>query len=380
MKSIGANGSIHDEMTGMSLRPAFLGLLSLCACAHADIGAPHIGGAPGSDGHWVVSWGASPQPGDPPLPLAGQTIRQTVRVTLGGSRVRVRLSNAEGPTAVHVGSAHLAVHGTGASIAPGSDHALTFGGLPDVTIPPGALLVSDPVDLSVPSSGDLAVSLYLPDSPAALTEHSLGQTTYVSSRGDFTGAGPFPIAKTTDAWYFLSGVEVDGPPGARAVVALGDSLTDGHNSTKDANHRWPSFLAERSSVRPRGAPLAVIDEGISGNCVLRDLVGASALARLDRDVLALPGVEYVIVLEGTNDIGATVTPPEHQASADEIIAGHRQIILRAHARGLKVFGGTLAPFAGCMRSRVCFARRTPTPCEARGRQSVDSHGGALTMQ
>jgi lysophospholipase L1-like esterase len=278
----------------------------------------------------------------------------------------VRLSNAEGTTALHVGSAHLAVHGKGPSIVSGSDRRLTFGGSPDVVIPPGALAVSDPVPLSVPASSDLSVSLYLPDSVVATTEHSLGQTTYISSSGDFSGADTLDSPKTTDSWYFLAGIEVEGSSNAHAIVALGDSITDGMKSTMDANHRWPDFLAERLNATRRASPRAVVNEGISGNCVLRELVGASALVRLDRDVLAQPGVKYLIVLEGTNDIGATVTAPEQAATVDQIIAGYRQIILRAHARGLKVFGGTLPPFEG-----MSFPGFSSTPAADAKREAVN---------
>jgi len=325
--------SLDDSVRGLIAdvigRPCALAaaLLSLGACAHVGE-------------HWIATWAASPQEADPPLQISGQTVRQVMRISMGGPRFRVRLSNLYGTKAIEVGAAHLALHGDGAAIVPGSDRTLSFGGAPSVSIPPGALVVSDPVALAVPSLGDLAVSLYLPGTVSATTEHSSAiQTTYVSSAGDFSGAETLIGPSTTQSWYFIAGIEVDGPANAHAVVALGDSVTDGQKSTRDASHRWPNFLA----ARLQGASRAVVNAGIAGNRILDDLVGANALARLDRD-LAQPGAKYVIVLEGINDIGFHEAGDE--VTADQIIAGHRQIILRARGLGLKVFGATLIPFEG----------------------------------
>jgi len=301
----------------------------------------------------MATWTASPQAPDAPLKLAGQTVREIARVSLGGSRVRIRLTNAYGATSLRVGSAHVALHGSGAAIAPGSDRGVTFGGSRGVTIPPGALVVSDPVALAVPASSELAVSLYLPDAQTAATEHSLAvQTTYVSAPGDFAGADTIADAILTKSWYFLAGIDVAStggePASAAAIVTLGDSITDGYSSTRDANHRWPNFLSDRLNAR-QGAPLrAVVNAAISGNRLLHDVIGQNALARLDRDVLSPGGAKYLIVLEGINDIGAPtfLDRPEQEVTADDIIAGHRQIIERAHAAGLTVIGGTLTPFEG----------------------------------
>jgi lysophospholipase L1-like esterase len=303
--------------------------------------APATGAKDGSDaGHWVGTWNASPQSASHPVELSGQTIRQIVHVSIGGARVRVRLSNAYGAGLLHIGAARVGLRSAGASIAAGSDRALTFNGSESTTIPAGALAISDPVKLNVPDRGDLAVSIYIPGNDPASTEHSLGlQTTYISPEGDFTGADTLPTATTTQSFYFLTGVEVDAATKSRAIVALGDSITDGLQSTTDANKRWPNRLAERLRSQKGGSKVAVLNAGISGNRVLRDTVGTNASARLDRDVLVQSGARYLIVLEGINDIGFPGT-----ATADEIIAGHLQIIDRAHAMGLKVYGGTLTPF------------------------------------
>jgi lysophospholipase L1-like esterase len=290
--------------------------------------------------YWVGTWSASPQAAFRPVELNGQTIRQIVHVSIGGTRVRVRLSNAYGAESLRIGAARVGQRSTGASIVAGSDRVLTFNGSESTTIPAGALAVSDPVNLRVSDRGDLAVSIYVPGNVFAATEHSLGlQTTYISPEGDFSGADSLPTATTTRSFYFLTGVEVDASRRSSAIVTLGDSITDGLHSTADANKRWPNRLDERLRSQKGGSKVAVLNAGISGNRILHDTVGTNASARLDRDVLVQSGARYLIVLAGINDIGIPGS-----ATADEIIAGHCQIIDRARAMGLKVYGGTLTPF------------------------------------
>ena len=321
-------------------------------------------------GHWVGTWNASPQAAWHPVELNGQTIRQIVHVSIGGTRVRVRLSNAYGADSLLIGAARVGLRSTGASIAAGSDRVLTFNGSESTTIPAGALAISDPVSLRVPDRGDLAVSIYVPGNALAATEHSLGlQTTYISPEGDFSGADSLPTATTTQSFYFLTGLEVDASTKSRAIVTLGDSITDGLHSTADANKRWPNRLAERLRSQKGGSKVAVLNAGISGNRVLHDTVGTNASARLDRDVLVQSGARYLIVLEGINDIGYPGT-----ATADEIIAGHRQIIDRAHAMGLKVYGGTLTPFQAFLPGHLLHLRwRGKAP----GRQPMDQDQQSL---
>lgn len=300
------------------------------------------------DGHWVGTWSASPQPVAAPIHINGQTVRQIAHTSLGGERVRVRLSNAYGTSALVIGAAHVAISSGGASIAQGTDRVLMFNGSPTIAIPAGALAVSDAVGLDVPALGDLAVSLYLPENVAATTQHSVGlQTTYISTPGNFTGASTL-AATTTQSFYFLTGVEVRASERARAIVTLGDSVTDGFGSTPDTNQRWPNLLAERLQSNPGESRVAVLNEGLSGNRVLHDLVGTNALARLDRDVLVQTGVRYVIVQEGLNDfvIPGLIGRPAEDVTADQVIQGHRQIIDRAHALGLRIYGSTLPPFVG----------------------------------
>lgn len=318
----------------------------------------------GATEHWVATWAASPQqPRALPAPPAGQpapparpgqrfenqTIRMIVRTSLGGSRLRVQLSNAFGTAPLQVGAAHIALHAQGSEIVAASDHALTFSGNPAAWIPAGAEVISDPVELTVPALGDLAISVFVPGDTGAPTTHATGlHTTYISKQGNFTGAPSIADASTTASWYFLSGVDVLAPADAGVIVAYGDSITDGATSTVDTNSSWPSFLAARLAAA--GAKnIAVVNQGISGNRVLRDNAGVNALARFDRDVLDQEGVKWLMVMEGINDIGQGTrsnADPTAAVTLDELIAAHKQLIERAHLHGIKVIGCTLTPYQG----------------------------------
>jgi lysophospholipase L1-like esterase len=292
-----------------------------------------------------------------PLHFRNQTLRQIAHLTLGGTSLRVVFSNVFGTRPLTIGAAHVAPRTTGASIALGSNLLLTFGGKASAAIPAGETLASDPVTLTVPDFADLAIDLYLPDDTAAmqspLTIHPASwQTNYVSTPGNHAGAATLPVETTTAyrrsdglvtaTWFFLARVEVMAPAQTGVVVALGDSLTDGTASTIDTNNRWPNHLARR--LVEGGQRMAVLNAGIGGNRILVEGTGPSALARFDRDVLSQPGVSHVVVFEGINDIGQARGNPV--PSADDLIAAHRQLIDRAHARGLRIFGATLTPFEG----------------------------------
>jgi lysophospholipase L1-like esterase len=268
----------------------------------------------------------------------------------------VKLSNAFGSAPVLVGSAHLARRATGSSIAPGTDRPLMFGGKASFTIMPGAVIVSDPVEIDVPALGDLAISLYLPSDTGSPTTHATGlHTTYVSTEGDFTGQSDFPLAGTTQQYYWVASVEVAAPADAAAVVAFGDSITDGARSTPDTNNSWPALLAQRLGANKHTANIAVINEGIGGNRLFTDaagLAGVSALARLDRDALSHPGVKWLMILEGINDIGTLAsTTSATPISKDDLIWVLQQVIDRAHAHGIKVIGCTLTPYEGAGYAR-----------------------------
>lgn len=306
--------------------------------------------------NWVGSWATSPAgPAGAAKQYSNQTLRLIVHTSVGGNAVRIKISNTFGTDPLVIGAAHIALRAQGAGIVPGTDHALTFSGKSSFTIPAGGLIVSDSVSLQTPPLSDLAVSIYLPSASAAATTHLLAlQTSYIASgTGDFTAAANLPNATTTTSWDFLTGVDVAEQASGGTIVALGDSITDGANSTIDTNQRWPSILAARLQGDKSLRELGVIDEGIIGNRILHptestfgNLFGPAALARLDRDVLSQAGVKYVIVLLGINDIGhpGGSAPDSEKVSADEIIAGHLQLIARAHEKGLKIYGCTLLPF------------------------------------
>jgi lysophospholipase L1-like esterase len=312
----------------------------------------------------------------PPFPhFSNQTLREIVRASIGGARVRVVLSNAFGTVPLAVGAAHVALRGSGASIVPASARGLTFGGRSSVEIPVGAVMFSDPVALVVPPLADLAVDLYLPgntDIESPLTMHSAAwQTSYVSETGNHAGSAMFPVTATVQSWFVVSRVEVEAATAASVVVAFGDSITEGARSTPDTNNTWPSHLARR--LAERAMAVGVANAGIGGNKVLGERTfqqGANALARFDRDALTVTGVTHVIVLEGINDIQYGYETPT--PSAEDIIAGHRQLIERAHARGLKIYGATLTPFRGSGSfGPVAEAKRQAVNAWIRGSRAYD---------
>jgi lysophospholipase L1-like esterase len=267
-----------------------------------------------------------------------------VHASIGGRRVRVQISNAIGATELTIGSAHIAVRAKESEIVAGTDRALTFSGRPTCTIQPGVLMFSDPVDLDLAPASDLAVSLYLPKDTGAPTSHAVALHTSYISKGDTTGQPVMPDASATYAYLWLSSVDVVAPPNAFAIVAYGDSITDGYATTRDADRAWPTLLAKRLIARKTAA---VINLGISGNQVLRDGAGQSALARFDRDVLSRAGVKWIILLEGINDINIRGRNPGPDAlTSDDLIAGYRQLIERAHTQGIRVIGATIMPEEG----------------------------------
>jgi lysophospholipase L1-like esterase len=326
-------------------------LRAIVLIASAVLALPAVAGS--EDEHWVGTWSTAlhqPSPGPPGLTNPGftnQTLRQIVRASVGGDRVRIRLSTF-GAGVVVIGAAHVAIRAEGAAIVPESDRPLTFGGQASITIPAGAVVISDPVALQVPASGDLAVSIYVPGSTGPATWHFVAlQTSYVSPNGDFTGSVAMPVASTTQAWFWLAGVEVATSGQTGGIVTLGDSVSDGTRSTPDTNNRWPDHLARRLLSQPGNHKMGVLNQSITGNRLLHDGIASNALARFDRDVLAQSGVSHVMVLLGNNDIwvGELLFPAE-AVTADQIIQGHRQLIQRARAQGLRIYGCTLTPLQG----------------------------------
>jgi lysophospholipase L1-like esterase len=334
---------------------------------------------------WIVSWATSvhaadPDPEEPLLNLDGQTVRQRVRLSVGGERVRVRLSNEFGSAPLTVGAASIAVAIDASGIKPESLRVLKFSGRGSVTIPPGAPALSDPVDLVVEPGAGLTVSLYFPGRVATPTLHGLAlKRTVVTARGDFTDAERIEAHAISQSFLALGAVLVPRHGRQRLVVAFGDSITDGDGSTIEADAAWPSALIRRLNARRGGPRIAVVNQGIAGNRLLRNgfginALGQSGLARFDRDVLALPGVTHVVLLEGLNDLGfaGATLGGQPLAAADEtfqaqdLIEGYRQLIARAHARGVKIIGATLTPFAGVVDVPGYYS-----PAKERARQAVN---------
>jgi lysophospholipase L1-like esterase len=324
----------------------------LCALALALTSGTQAAPVPSNlSEHWVGTWASSPQLGDPgnapPAPgLTGGTLRQIVHVSVGGKRIRVRFSNAFGASALVISSAHVALSAGESSIRTETDKALTFHGQPAVTVPAGAPMYSDPLDFDLAPLSDLTVTIYLEKVPEGITTHPGSRETSYLEAGDSVSAPEMPAAAKIDHWYFLNGVDVFSRSVAEAVAVLGDSITDGKDSTTNGNGRWPDDLARRFQAQKNTRNVGVLNEGIGGNRLLHDGLGPNALARLDRDVLAQSGVRWLIVLEGINDLGVRPKAKERGEQAptvEDLIAAYEQIILRAHAHGIRVYGGTITP-------------------------------------
>ena len=329
--------------------------------------------------HWVATWVTAqnivrnpPPVARPPAPAAplappaaapaapsrpmgmrrfnNQTIRMTVRTSIGGRRMRIRIANAYGGAPVTVGAAHVALRAKESEIVPGSDRALAFDGKPGCTLDQGMVILSDPLDFNLPPLSDLAISLYFPGETGPPTSHGAAlHTTYISKEGDFSGAAAIADATTTESYFWLAGVDVLAPPDAALIIALGDSITDGIRSTNESNHTWPALLAARLAARKETANIAVGNMGISGNRVLTLSAGPSAVARFDRDVLSQSGVKWVILMDGINDIGTG--RPTEPVTPEQITGAYKQIIEQAHTHGIQVIGCTLTPFLGAPYKR-----------------------------
>jgi lysophospholipase L1-like esterase len=307
---------------------------------------------------WVGSWASSQQTPetanllDPEL-LRDSTLRQIVHLSVGGSELRVRVSNAFGTQPLHLTAVHLAqpVSAASGEIDAASDRVVMFHGTPDVMIPAGAEYLSDAVALPVTALSSLAISIHYDEPPTGETGHPGSRATSYVVHGDLVSAASLPDAKTVEHWYQVSGVDVVGSEKAAAVVTLGDSITDGHGTTTNGNDRWPDVLAGRMQADKSTRAMGVVNEGIGGNRLLLDGLGPNALARFDRDVLAQTGVRVVIVLEGVNDLGTLtrdhdVSAEEHTALVGRIEGAYSQMIERAHAHGIRVIGATILPYGG----------------------------------
>ena len=327
---------------------AFAGLFCLAAVASAQ-------SVPSAKLHtqWVGTWATAPFGGDPwhEIPtLVDSTLRQIVHTSIAGKALRVRFTNEFGTEPLRIDAVSIALSAGVSAIQPGSLHAVTFSGKPSIAIPPGAEALSDTVDLSTNAFADLTISLFLPlQQISNVSVHSSAQQINYVQTGNEVSAARLTAPVTMPSWYFLKGVDVEPvAPEAAAIVAFGDSITDGARATDNLNHRWPDDLTVRLHKNPATANLSVLNEGIGGNCVLINCVGPNALARFDRDVLAQAGVRYVIVLESINDIGRLHDPnrPDYHLTAQDLEQGLSQLVARAHEHGVKVFGATITPYQG----------------------------------
>lgn len=309
---------------------------------------------------WIATWAASPQAADadsddPLVKIDGQTVRERVRISIGGAQIRVQLSNEYGSTPLVIESATVALPSDATSVKPGSIKSLTFGGRSSVTIPIGAPLLSDPIALRVAPGAEISISLYFPQRVTTPTLHALAlKRAVVTPRGDFTHADHVETQGVSESSILISAVLIPARPGQRLLVAFGDSIIDGDASTVDADGTWPSDLARRLAKRAAGPAVAVVNEGIAGNRLLANGFGISALARFDRDALTLPGVTHVVLLEGVNDLGflgaklngRDLADPSEARTVNDLIGAYIQLIARAHARGIRIIGATLTPFEG----------------------------------
>lgn len=310
---------------------------------------------------WIATWAASPMAATPgpegPLPeVNGQTIRERMRVSLGGSQLRVRITNEFGEQPLNIGSVTVAMPKDAASVDAKTITQVTFSGEKSIMVPAGAPMVSDPIDFPTKAGDLVTVSIYTPDRLGTkITLHMLGlKTAVISKPGDFTHAEKIDAASTSTTSMLVSALLVPAKPGQKLVVALGDSITDGNTSTLDGDRNWPSDLLRRIREEGQGDRIAVVNHGISGNKMRYDGAGVSALKRFDRDVLALPGVTHIVLLEGINDIGwpgarlgdRVLSPESQLPTAEQVIESYKQIIARAHMHGIKIYGATLTPFKG----------------------------------
>ncbi len=340
-----------------------MGELRNCALVCFLLLIPQLAGAPRNA--WIATWAASPEPtapdlNEPLLNIEDQTVRERVRVSIGGARICIRLSNEYGSAPLFVGSVTVGAPTDPGSVRPGSIQTITFGGRNSVTIPAGAPILSDPVAFPVAPGTEISISLYFPKRVTTPTLHSLAlKRAVVSQHGDHTRAEKIEGGAESESSILVSAVLVPAQPSQRLVVAFGDSVTDGDRSTVDADHNWPGDLIRRLGKTPEGSKVAVVNEGIVGNRLLNDCFlasvgcfGVSALARFDRDVLTLPGVTHIVLLEGINDIGfpgaklggSYLADPADVRTPQDLIDAYRQLISRAHAHGVKLIGATITPF------------------------------------
>ena len=340
----GSECRIEHILVRITRRTPVLIFVTLMVCSLASA----------ADSHWVTTWGCAPQLTEPrnlpPIPLANSTLRQFVRTTIGGKHLRVRFSNAFGMDAVNINAAHIALSAGAASagngdINPSTDRVLTFHSAAGIVIPPGDAVLSDPIDFDLPAITNVAISIYFGDiSATTVNGHPGSRITSFIVPSNVVSEASLPSASKTRHWYIITGIEVLAGSSSRAIVVLGDSITDGRGSTDDANNRWPDNLAQRLSTNAPTANVSVVNMGIGGNAIFGGL-GPAAVNRFDRDVLDQNGVRYLIVFEGVNDLGG-VSAVNAPTLTTNLINAYTQFATKARARGLRAYGATITPFGG----------------------------------
>jgi lysophospholipase L1-like esterase len=334
---------------GMTAQPGWRRVSNLLALAAAGCVASAPTTSPAAE-PWVATWATAPQLTEPrnmpPSPgLAGNTLRQALRVSIGGSHLRVRWSNEYGQSPMVIQAARLARYRGGGAIDPATERPLTFNGQPGVTIPAGQVAVSDSLAFPLEPMADVALTVWFGDAPGDLTGHPGSRTTSYIQPGNTVSTPSMADGVGTDHWYALTGIDVIAP-GAAAVAILGNSITDGRGSTTNGNDRWPDMLSRRLRAAPATRQVAVLNLGTGGNCVIRACLGPAGFARYRRDILDQAGVRWVIVLEGVNDIGGARGGAASDSVATRLIADYQQMIGQAHDRGLRIYGATITPFGG----------------------------------
>ena len=333
----------------MTAKPLWRHVWMLLALAAAGCVASPTVNRPSAE-RWVATWATAPQLTEArnmaPAPgLAGNTLRQALRVSIGGSRLRVHFSNEYGKSPLVIRAAQLAPYRGSGAIDPATGGALAFDGQPGVTIPAGQVAASDPREFEVAPMADLALTTWFGEVPGDLTGHPGSRMTSYIQQGDAVSAPSLSAGVQTEHWYAMTGIDVVAP-GAAAVAILGNSITDGRGSTTNGNDRWPDMLSRRLRANPATRQVAVLNLGTGGNCVLRACLGPAGLDRFQRDILDQPGVRWVMVLEGVNDIGGVRTAAASDSVARALITAYQRMIAQAHARGLRIYGATILPFAG----------------------------------
>jgi lysophospholipase L1-like esterase len=347
----GGGGALGGSATGGSATGGTSGLGGAGASGASGTAGAMMGGTSGAGGStgtgWVGTWGTAPQLTEtanlPPSPgLTNNTLRQIVYVSIGGTRIRVRFSNQYGNGPLTMSAVHVASSTTTHSIAAGSDRALTFSGMPSVTVAAGGTVVSDPVDFTLAAQTKVAVTIAFGAAPSDVTGHPGSRTTSFIATGNAVSAPMLSSPVTTEHWYYVTGIDVQAPAASGAVVTLGDSITDGRGSTTDGNNRWPDNLSRRLRANAPTAGVAVLNQGIGGNAVVSGGLGPTGASRFQRDVLDQAGVKWVIVLHGVNDIGESTSA----SVAQSLITAYQGLVTAARARGVRIYGVPILPFAG----------------------------------